>query len=475
MIVDRGPFRRVSLKRYISTMSSPNPKGIHDDFVAELLEQQGFAVEEDPRSVYDPQQLYDALQRYATSDCSYEKVDSHLEFGFRKAFKIFAKPKNMRPIHVTNSYDAVVSSLKLNKSSGLPLMTSKAESLTYSFDREEQIRKGIKAPNPCVAYKRTQKGNKTRLVWGYPLEMTIMESRFARPLIEWFKGHHSPMAFGKTKCHLGAVIHRYFTCELGTTVCLDYSKYDTSVSASMIRKAFRIIETWFSDEERKEFGFDIVVRYFISTPIVMPDGHLYTGKDHGVPSGSYFTQLVDSIINVALCYALAHKFGFHFNDQSLLVLGDDSMMRVRGVIDLNAWSNYLERFGMHLHADEKTVIGEEHFLGATWLKGKPDAPINSLVSKAVFPEKFRRYEGKPHRGAIMVLRSYAANYLSGWKFVPGAVGTWRHNVLDRPLEFGYEDVEYMSGSDRFLAEEALMSGVYKFSRTDGSLGQRLLL
>lgn len=474
MIVDRGPFRRAALKRYISMMSKPNPTGIFDKFVADVLIEQGFAVEEDPRSVYDPQQLYDALQRYATSDSSYEQLDSNLEFGFRKAFKIFAKPKNMKPFRVLTDEEVVKNALKLDKSSGLPLMASKAKSLSYSFDRELQIRKGVKAPNPCVAFKRTQKGNKTRLVWGYPLEMTIMEARFARPLIDWFKSHPSPMAFGLTKCYLGACLNRYFEEGSGTTVCLDYSKYDTSITKSMILEAFRIISTWFSEEDCKQYGFETVVKYFIFTPIVMPDGHLYTGKDHGVPSGSYFTQLVDSIVNTALCYALSRKFGFFFKDRSLFVLGDDSIMQVQGVIDVTSWRKYLLRFGLMIHDDEKTVIGKVHFLGATWKKGKPDAPVGELVSKAACPESYREYDGNPHRGKQLVLRSYASNYLSAWKFIPETRSTYFDRV-DRPVGFGFEDLQYLTGSDRFLAEEAKVSGVFSKSITDGSLSQRLLL
>jgi hypothetical protein len=144
-------------------MSTANPHVVFDDFVAEILEQQGFCWEEDPRSVYDPQQLYDALQRYATNWDQFNKLDEHLEFGFRMAYKIFAKPKDYDCIEPLSDEEVIKKALKMGKSSGLPLMTSKAESLIYSFNREQQIRQGIKAPNPCVGYKRTQKGNKLDL------------------------------------------------------------------------------------------------------------------------------------------------------------------------------------------------------------------------------------------------------------------------------------------------------------------------
>lgn len=471
MLVDRGPFRRVALKDYLSRMSKPNPKVLFDDNVAKVLEQQGFSWEEDPRSVYDPTQLYTALKRYATKDLIH--WDKHIEYGFRKAFKIFAKPRKMRCLEALSDAQVVKEALQLNKSAGLPLMKKKAESLVYSFDREGQIRLGLKAPNPCVAYKRTQKGNKTRLVWGYPLEMTIMEARFARPLINQAKKAHTPMAFAMSKCELGAKLDRHFSNVPGTTVCLDYSKYDSTIPAEFIRRSFGILATWFSKQDREKFGWNTIVKYFISTPIVMPDGHLYTGKNHGVPSGSYFTQYVDSIVNVALCYAMASRFDFRFSERGIFVLGDDSIMRVRGSFSLKAMATYVNRFGMTLHDDEKTIVGKEHFLGALWVKGKPDAPLDELTKKAVYPEQYRDYGGDLRDGPIDVLRSYATSYKSAWKLLPGS-NDWKQFVLDKPRAGRKLDEEKTgSASDRFFNEEVGLRFASRVS--DSSLSLRFLL
>lgn len=475
MLVDRGPFRRAALKSYVSRMSTPDPRGLFDSFVAEILDQQGFVWEESPRSVYDPQQLYTALERYATDWSSYEYMDAALQYGFRKAYKIFAKPKGEEKLRTLSDSEVVTKALKLTKSSGLPLMTSKRDSLVYSFNRESQIRRGLKAPNPCVAYKRTQANNKTRLVWGYPLEMTIMEARFARPLIERFKDSATPMAFGMSKCELGAKLHRYFSDADGTTVCLDYSKYDTTLSAVMIKQAFRILATWFSEEERTMLGWDTIVRYFISTPIVMPDGHLYTGKNHGVPSGSYFTQMIDSIVNVAIVYSLKFECKIKFDPRSLYVLGDDVILQVRTKVELEKWAKALSRRGLILHGDEKTVIGQAHFLGAVWTKGKPDAPIGELVNKACFPEKFRDYQGEPDTGAVNVLRSYASSYLSAYRFIPVFRANMR--MVDFPdlrVESDFQS-KYMSGSDKFLFEENRLGCNIKEGTPTPTLSTRILL
>lgn len=480
MLIDRGPFRRAALKPYISQMSKPDPRGIFDDHVAQILEQQGFSWEEDPRSVYDPEQLYAALERYATDFTIYERVDKHFAYGIRMAFKIFAKPKHFDTLRVLSDEEIVKDALKLDKSAGLPTLTKKRDSLFYAFDREAQIRKGIKAPNPCIAYKRTQQGNKTRLVWGYPLEMTIMESRFARPLIEHFLKVRTPMAFGMTKTELGAKIHRYVVEGRGVEVCLDYSKFDSSIPKVMLKQAFRILSTWFSKADEEAYGWDTVVKYFITTPIVMPDGHLYVGKNHGVPSGSYFTQIIDSIVNVAVMYAMSRRFGFDFDPRSLYVLGDDVIVSIEGEFSLRAMSRYVSQFGLTIHSDEKSLVGVPHFLGAYWDMGKPDVPVDELVSKAVFPESFRVYEGKPHWCAEEVLRSYGSQYLSAIKIVPTRLtDTWQHHEMrsvDFPRRDQPDELRYLTGSERFLSEELkLLKRDDLYRDRPGTLSIRILL
>lgn len=447
------PFRRNNprFKSYCKVMSEPNDRHLYDDFVAEILKQQGFEIEESPRSIYDPQQLYTALERYATNWTKFEEFDEHLTFGFKKAFAIYAKPKDDKKIDILPDHLIPGEALKLGKSSGLPALTTKKEDLVYAFDREAQIRNNTKAANPCIAYKRTQKNNKTRLVWGYPLEMTIMESRFARPLISVFSKKRTPMAFAMKKHVLGSYIDKYIVDEPGTIVGLDYSKFDSTISASMIKQSFRILKTWFKDEDIEEYGWNKMVGYFIKTPIVMPDGMLYKQKNHGVPSGSYFTQMIDSIVNTALVFALSHKFSLSVSPLDFFVLGDDVLLRCKTKVQLSKWADYLKSIGIIMNPD-KTEIGYAHFLGADWIKGKPDADILELAAKAAQPESWRDYDGDTYEGSLAVLYSYASSYKSAVHLVPrDNLVPWDLRRLD--MRNVLSSSKYSSGSDRFLQEE----------------------
>lgn len=477
-LVDRGTFRRTQLDRYIKNMSQANDNIIFDDHVAEVLREQGFIIDESrdkARSLYDPEKLYDALALYGPHKSNKILMDADLSKGFNLAFKVFSKPKDLSHLSVLKGEEHLMKAMKLNKSSGLPMMSSKLDSFVYSLDREEQIRLGLKSPNPCVAFKRTQENFKTRLVWGYPMEMTLMEARFARPLIDKFLSSRTTMAFGLKKHELGAFLEYHVNPEQvgGFVYCLDYSKFDSSIHSGLISRAFSILKTWFSDEDLEEYGWEQVIRYFSCTPIVMPDGHLYTGKRHGVPSGSYFTQMIDSIVNTMIIGALASKLGQPLHWRQLYVLGDDSIFNLPNRVSLESISQIIAGYGITVNI-QKSSIGTMHFLGAYWVRCLPDESISKLVGRAVFPETFRQYseEKSKRQQAMELLASYASQYRSAWKFIP-SIGM---NDL-RTTEWNLMNVkhQWMSGSDRYHWEEGLRMSDFRLDSDFSPVFKRMLL
>lgn len=476
--IDRGAYRRASLKNYLSMMSQGNDRVIFDDHVADVLREQGFNVDEDrslARSIYEPEKLYDSLALYGPDNQSDFWWDEDLRRGFDFAYGVFSKPKRLETLRPLDGPVELMKAIKKEKSSGLPMMKTKADSFVYSLDRESQVRKGLKSPNPCVAYKRTQENFKTRLVWGYPMEMTLMESRFARPLIDVFKSSRTTMAFGLKKHVLGAYLeYNVHPKQVGGYVyCLDYSKFDSSMSASLIRAAFRILETWFSEEDKLQFGWDQIIKYFICTPIVMPDGHLYTGKRHGVPSGSYFTQIVDSIVNTMLIGALASHHSVKLPFKKLYVLGDDSIFNLPKRIPLSEIASFLSYYGVTVNVD-KSKVDEMHFLGAFWNRCLPDERHQKLVAKAVFPETFRVYsdDKSTRQQALELLASYASQYKSAWSLIPPIGNNDQHKAEWSLLSVRHR---WMSGSDKYHWEEGLNLQDLKLENDFSPVHKRLLL
>jgi len=450
---DCGPYRRSGVVEYSKRASRPNDRWIYHGHVAKVLEEQGFYVEEDPRSVYDPEQLWQQLERFGPSQNTFVQVDEHVSKGIALAWKVFGKPEEKPFLTPLEGEDELLMSVDLGKSAGLPFFGKKKDSYDYAFRKKDEVVAGKSSPPPCIAYARTQAGNKTRLVWGFPFCMTLLEGQFARPLINRYLRRRTTMAFGLKRHELGAYLHSEIAKSGGIPYSLDYSKFDASIATFFIRAAFNILGSWFTEEDRKRLGWVEMVNYFINTPIVMPNGRLYKGKDHGVPSGSYFTQMVDSIVNTMLIGAMLHAFNQQVHWKKIFILGDDVIFPMYQKIDSRRIAAFLRKYGVTVNA-EKSKYGEVHFLGATWHKGAPDAPIPELIKKAVSPETFRK---KPenmtnHKFALLVLSSYASNYLSGSYLLPIEFGSEHYAYYDS-LDFSSSS-KFLSGSDRFREEHS---------------------
>jgi len=91
-------------------------------------------------------------------------------------------------------------------------------------------------------------------------------------------------------------------------VTLDWSSFDSTIPVWLIHEAFDVIwstYTFPSESIRKKFEpvFKYIKNYFIHTPIMLSDGVVWQ-KSHGIPSGSSFTQLVGSIVNILVTRTL---------------------------------------------------------------------------------------------------------------------------------------------------------------------------
>jgi hypothetical protein len=66
--------------------------------------------------------------------------------------------------------------------------------------------------------------------------------------------------------------------------------------------------------------YEWIVDSFINTKIMLPDSRLFM-KNHGIPSGSLFTSIIGTIINIRRTVFLLLKQ--HINIENLRALGDD--------------------------------------------------------------------------------------------------------------------------------------------------------
>lgn len=255
---------------------------------------------------------------------------------------------------------------------------------------------------PCLAGQRGGMSDasdpKTRLVWVYPAEMLVIEGQYApRMYHAYMADPHSPMLNGKSSQRL----YTEWTCGLreGEKLYgLDFSSFDTKVPSWLIRVAFDILRqnidfsVWNGkgvskkDAQKWRNVWDGMVWYFINTPILMPDGRMFR-KHRGVPSGSWFTQMIDSVVNyILICYLTDCQ---NCEIRNLRVLGDDSAFRTGDEFNLNTAQNDADSVEMVLKP-EKCEISDDptqfKLLGTTYRDGRPHRETTEWFKLALYPE-----------------------------------------------------------------------------------------
>lgn len=136
-----------------------------------------FNVEKHNRSNYSVEKLYESLDKYDDEVSGYEYDGKLLD----KVMKLTADSfrSHLFGKETPSKLQDVSADIDMSKSAGLPTMESKGIAYPAALLRAQQIINGEKYPHPCIAFHKTGFNDKTRLVWGYPLEMTILEAKFA--------------------------------------------------------------------------------------------------------------------------------------------------------------------------------------------------------------------------------------------------------------------------------------------------------
>lgn len=297
------------------------------------------------------------------------------------------------------SLDQVVASvIHPGHFSGAPFFARNADVLPRAVDRALRISAGEIKFDPYVAGRRVQfgpSGPKTRLVWMAPLATTLLASRFSAPIHQSLE-RVLPLAYGFNSVEKGARISG-LTSRFRQVLSLDFSGFDASLSRFLIKDAFLILKTHLDLDASDEALYQRLIDDFVHTRIVTPSGDMY--RVHGgVPSGSPFTSLVDSVCNVLACqYAWIRLTGKALSADNLWVLGDDVIICTDSTITLRMLAQAVRGIGLAVNVTKSGVTrssdrGSEpvHFLGHYWVNGRMHRPIRELVLRLVFPERWHK-------------------------------------------------------------------------------------
>lgn len=306
-------------------------------------------------------------------------------------------PLRLRPISVPIS----VGFLKNDSNSGLPQYTKKKnvkdQMMGYTLDDlykivSDYLYKGKREVEiACVLFTRTQELAKTRNVWGFSVYATLLEMCFYRPVLD-IQSKQTWRAALLQPDDVSAAITRIIDYAIANSLeilSIDFKRYDNSCKSNLIGSAFASIMDMFQHKYHRYIT--LIKDFFIECPIVTPDGVL-VGK-HGVPSGSTFTNEVDSIIQKGIadeCENIIAK-------DLAQVQGDD------GVYIVNDSSKVIEHFGSY-----GLVVGiEKSYVGRNWCvflqylfhdtyRAK-DGIVNGIyptyraLNRIIYPERFENF------------------------------------------------------------------------------------
>jgi hypothetical protein len=214
--------------------------------------------------------------------------------------------------------EIAVGNLEPSSSGGLPYMQKKGIIRKAGNATEDYV-----DVYPCVVYTRTQEGGKTRNVMAPGISDILRESRVflaflpIEKKLSWRAAIVSP---DTVDVSMTRMLRSKTTSEV--VFCSDFSTYDASVTPWVSGHAFAFIAGHFN-RKHWDLIYDVYER-FATIPFFTPEGE-FSGN-HGVPSGSMFTNTVDSIAQ----YLTTWNGGFRFGLDQAEIQGDDGVYIIEG-------------------------------------------------------------------------------------------------------------------------------------------------
>lgn len=242
---------------------------------------------------------------------------------------------------------------------------------------------------------------KSRAVWCIDAATILLEGLIARPMMDVLC-RVKQYAGGKSDTQIKDIVRGW---NYHNWLCIDYSTYDSSIPSWLIHDVFSLIRFWFGFNQDELINW--IENQFIHTDVYDYRGRLRT-KHKGVPSGSYFTQIMDSLVNIIMVLTWLHSvYGnwneitnnvFELHDISMCIMGDDNIIFTKVPLNETHLSSYLRaNFGITVKADKcerGTRNDNPRFLKREWTADGSNRDLLELCVEAVHSESYRDYKGK---------------------------------------------------------------------------------
>lgn len=295
--------------------------------------------------------------------------------------------KSLNPISLNNAIDK----LKNNTSSGLPYVTKK---INVKPLLESEFTSLLNRQDPCLLFTRTQEQLKTRTVWGFPVADTLNEMMYYSPLLEVQRKLSWRSALNEFEVidqSITKIIDHSISTQ-GEMLSIDFSAYDSSVSPELQSYAFEYIKALYPDKYIKQLDY---IKYrFTNIGLVTPDGILH--GPHGVPSGSVFTNEVDSIVQ----YLISRQSNLT-NEDFIQIQGDDGVYSIKSGDHLKLIKEF-ESAGLTVNYT-KSIVSKDYctYLQNLYHNEYRDSkgvvhgiyPVYRALNRLMYQERFANLDG----------------------------------------------------------------------------------
>lgn len=418
--------------------------------------------------------IEDSLLHFSSPDHSSFRWNRNYQMVVQQMKEEFAT-YSLQPIQFNNDNDIKLALPKENTHSGYTYLLTgnkkKGDNLEGAYKRfitEREVARGLGSyDKPILIAFRTQASgeyeddgsctgkckHKTRMVSMYDLISIINELQFSKPIqerlsqVNWYAGGKDSIEISSILSNARATYNRYYS--------IDFSSFDATISSWLIEDAFSIVRAGFKNlTQELERDFEIMVHDFIHKKFLLSEGLLKVDK--GVPSGSMWTQIIDSIVNVIVVrtyYASRNAKSFQ------IAMGDDDCIFTNVEEDLSNIASYImKNFGLIVKVDDKSAMGYTNnragikFLSRFWRMDGQYRHPNQILSRLLFPERFRPYSEKAIDPAL-VLYAFILTYPLGM-FELIDVHKFRRDYPDLNKEYVFSKVDsrFLPGSLAFIRE-----------------------
>lgn len=281
------------------------------------------------------------------------------------------------------SLETVRGALKPTTSSGLPYMRKKNQ-VSVLASKHYLEKKFMQMP--AVLFTRTGEENKTRDIWGFPLPSLIREGRYFLPLFKIASRSHALSAL-RGPDEVDISVTRLFKHKQDDELLVsnDFSAFDRSAKEELVSPIFSKLATHFNRKHLDEFLE--MAEFFSHIGLVTPEG-IIRGP-HGVPSGSWFTNMIDSLVQASVTASTGYYHPLN------LFQGDDGLLLVKRA-HIDNFGDSMVRAGLTLNVDKSLKSPDDAVYLSRYYHQKYQSngilrgvyPVYRALGRLLFQERF---------------------------------------------------------------------------------------